>query len=530
MIAVLGTLLCVSFWLRAQTAASTGPRRIFASIGIGDYDTCPYYKECWGHLETSVNDTTDMKILLTSDFDFVAPDSMQLQDMRADKAAIVHLVEDTLHAEVHAGDDLVFMYSGHGTRSDESVTSADGTTVALTRGFIVPWNSHHIESHQFSDFIDVQYLLNALASLPARHILVILDSCNSGLAVSGAIGAPKGSGTEKELTDKIGRNIIAATSPDQEAASTTPENPRNSLFTGLLLRELRSGGADSGMRGYVSGRSLGEHVADILKDTTATTQRPVTGTFFADQFGDVLFHFKISVPEVTAIALDELRKGELDLFQQHAEQLITGFPNAPQSLWARYRLDIRKGDIADAKASVNMLSEMDEERAHEAPIGDEAGHLSNRLESIGQFMGYPKGNAQLQLDVQLKEADAWRSLEGESEIESRMMYQVPVHRRSQILVTNTAPATVHLNCLWIEPSGIFSQTDLCGYDLPAGEKRSIDIEPEARPQVVEFHFYTHPASGVVEQGIRFNTSSSFGVQTSIRVQFFQIPINASSAP
>jgi hypothetical protein len=524
---LLCSLLGAAAQAQVDASANSEPKgqRIFVSIGISKYDAC-LKKPCWPALPTSVNDTTDMKKLLVGDFDFVAPDDLQLTDEQATKAAIEDLIEDKLHSYVKPNDDLVIMYSGHGTRSDEPITGGDGATVTLTRGFIVPWGARRSDPQHTTDFIDTTSLLTALASLRARHILVILDSCNSGLALTGAIGLPKGDTPESDMDRKIGRNLIAATQPDEEAASSSKDDLNHSLFTGLLLKELRPG-SKYGQHGFISGRDLGEYAKEELEHEAHSPQRPLTGTFFADGEGDVLFHFKISVPAVTKAALADASSGELALFKEDVAPMIASFPTAPQSLWAKYRLDIRTGDIGDAMKMLDALSTDDD--ADGTPISqEEAGHLVSRMGTFRPLMSFPKEDTTLKFAVMTGkgDSDAGTAQTGESDSESEMMYEMPIRTDWLIQVTNTSKQTLRVSCLAMDPRGDFV-SDLCRREILPG-KTYFPMEREVKPEVIEFHFYARPVPTGNEVGQSAQKDGPTGVQTSIRVQFLQQPVKSAS--
>ena len=50
-------------------------------------------------------------------------------------------------------------------------------------GFIVPVDAHRGADNHWSDYLNVEELLRTISTLPAGHILVILDSCHSGMAL-----------------------------------------------------------------------------------------------------------------------------------------------------------------------------------------------------------------------------------------------------------------------------------------------------------------------------------------------------------
>ena len=51
-------------------------------------------------------------------------------------------------------------------------------------GYIVPYDAQAPEEKDWDSYLPVDELLADIGKLPAEHILVILDACNSGLALS----------------------------------------------------------------------------------------------------------------------------------------------------------------------------------------------------------------------------------------------------------------------------------------------------------------------------------------------------------
>ena len=463
-----------------------------------------------------MNDVGDLGALLQgSTFGFSIPEKLQLTNQQASRAAIVSLVEDTLHTYLKPEDDLVVMYSGHGTRRDDEVGDQ------MTPGLLVPWDAHRPgEGERWSDYVDVAYLLNAIATLPPRHILVILDSCNSGLAVTGSfeVSRARPATDEKDLTEKIGRKVIASTQADENAADTSGKYPGHSLFAGSLIDTLASGKADSLSRGFVAGSRLGDYVSGDVGRTLGSKQMPLSGEFHGDGGGDVLFHCKVNIPAIYLEAYKDIHQGLLGDFNDRTQQLISAKPDAPQTLWARYRLDIGVGKIADAKEAVKSLNDMDEGLTSGLPIGEELGKLGNRLDAMAHFMQYPPGNVPLSIEVVADSGAGLQKVDGEPEIGSTF-YMIPVKTPHQIIVTNKAASAIKLDCLAIDPSGVFSSTDQCGIEIGPGQKQVIPEEPLSKPVVEEFHFYAGPASSGAMERLSSQPPSSSGMQTMIRISY-----------
>lgn len=132
-------------------------------IGIGDYDHLP-------KLMSPAQDVQKMKAYLEAQgFDEV----VTLLDRQVTLAAFRY-PQRYLQAKMQAADRFVFYYSGHG------VTSGSGTA---TRGYLPLADEKDDDRHASS--IPMLDLVKWLKSLSAEHLLVVLDSCFSGLAIDG---------------------------------------------------------------------------------------------------------------------------------------------------------------------------------------------------------------------------------------------------------------------------------------------------------------------------------------------------------
>jgi hypothetical protein len=93
--------------------------------------------------------------------------------------------------------------------------------------------------------------LGKITGFRARHIVVILDSCFSGIAIDDAVtdyrlDAPY----RPDLKDRKGRLVITSAGSDQVAADSGPL-PEHSLFTGILIDQLSRSGETFANRGFI---------------------------------------------------------------------------------------------------------------------------------------------------------------------------------------------------------------------------------------------------------------------------------------
>jgi len=153
-------------------------------VGINAYDEV-------NRLEGCVNDVEDMYTRLTQTFGFQADNVRMLLDARATRAAILERLE-WLVRDAHAGDELVFHFSGHGTQ-------------------IRDWNGDELEDHLDEALVPVDYdwldkslivdddLLKIFSKAKAANLTAILDCCHSGTGTRVWTPGPK-----------AGRKILSA--------------------------------------------------------------------------------------------------------------------------------------------------------------------------------------------------------------------------------------------------------------------------------------------------------------------------------
>ena len=136
----------------------------------------------------AVNDATGFATLLQQRFGYEIAAPL-LTEKQATRSNIESLIARDLAGEVTREDDLILFFAGHGTIH----TDASGQQTS----FIVPYDAQAPgREERSSDYIDVMDLLREVSGLPAKHILVILDSCHSGFALGQMLvcrGAVRGS-------------------------------------------------------------------------------------------------------------------------------------------------------------------------------------------------------------------------------------------------------------------------------------------------------------------------------------------------
>jgi hypothetical protein len=253
-----------------EHAGSSSGRSVIAAIGIDHY-------RGWRRLTNAVSDAQGVLALFERlGFERLAT---PLLDDAATGKAIQELVMDDLR-ELGPEDSLVLFYAGHGaTRTDRP----GGEEVKT--GYLIPVDA----TDRAATWIELDGWLRAVAKLPAKHILVILDACHSGIAL-GAIIKWRDIGTWRDtplpaLKARRSRRIITSALDDQKALDSGPVHG-HSLFTGCLIAGLTHGLAGSGHR-VTTGSELGLYVQNRVQTYPGSRQTPDFGTFDFDDRGEL---------------------------------------------------------------------------------------------------------------------------------------------------------------------------------------------------------------------------------------------------
>ncbi|MFI5345085.1 MAG: caspase family protein [Elusimicrobiota bacterium] len=153
-----------------------------------------------------------------------------LTDDRATKSDFEKYFERWLPNRVEAGDEVYVYFSGHGAPHPQTGES-----------YLVPFDADptYIEQTGYS----IKRLYAQLSKLPAKRVLVVMDSCFSGAGGRSVIAkgarplvVVKGSAVPRPLT------VITASSGEQ--ISNSYQEKRHGLMTYLFLKGLREKGAN----------------------------------------------------------------------------------------------------------------------------------------------------------------------------------------------------------------------------------------------------------------------------------------------
>ncbi len=248
-------------------------RKRIAVIGIDRYVN-------WPALSNAVRDAKGaLRLFEHLGFE---PVGEPMLDNAATGAAIQAFVTDELMA-LGPHDSLVLFFAGHGGTRSHWI---DGEQ--LKTGYLIPADAAHGE--KVATWIDLDDWLRKVARLPPRHILVILDACFAGIALT-PVAKWRHSGTFQDaslasLQARRSRRIITSALDDQVALDSGPV-PGHSLFTGCLIEAFQHGQLGRGCS-VATGTEIGLHMQQRVRSYPGSRQTPDFGTFEHDDRGEMV--------------------------------------------------------------------------------------------------------------------------------------------------------------------------------------------------------------------------------------------------
>lgn len=335
--------------------AETGPcpkdppqRRIVLTIGINHY----LHSAKWPLLRSAVDDADSLEQLLEAKYGYQSYESLarlsndhRLRDGVATRDTINGLVQDELPKVLCGNDDFILFFSGHGDSRPYQNGAIKGAT-----GYLIPFDGRE---EGVSSLIEVKEFLENVGHLPARHILVILDACHSGVAIQDALQGMKASADyQAALAARFSRKVIVSAQPDQ-TASDAGTIPKHSLFGGLLYQALDQGLAAKG-RDFIADSQL----ADFVKEEVASAnpnQLPDSAPFLGNEGGSLVLKLDQDLGSLYRNAMNNLLEDRPDDFRANVNTAIQRSPDDLLTLSLQYRLALLRCDVDQASASIDKL-------------------------------------------------------------------------------------------------------------------------------------------------------------------------------
>lgn len=262
----------------SATSIARPARAWVAVIGIDRY-------RAWNRLYNAVSDARGVLQLFTGlGFEVVG---RPLFDEMATGEAIHRLVVDDL-AGLGPEDSLVLFFAGHG----HTVTRKYTGTALVKDGYLIPVDGDRPGSGA-ATWLRLESWLTEVSRIPARHILVLLDACHSGLALGPIIkwrtrGETSGYKEPLEqLRARRSRRIITSALDDQLALDSGPVHG-HSLFTGCLIEALTGGLFTRTGQSLVTGSEIGNYVQRRVEAYPGSAQTPDFGALELDNRGELV--------------------------------------------------------------------------------------------------------------------------------------------------------------------------------------------------------------------------------------------------
>lgn len=250
----------------AGTASSFDPKNYYALI-IGDDDF-----RYWPHIDNAVSDARSIEQELSAHYGFKTT-----LLVNATREQILGAFND-LRQKMTPNDNLLVYYAGHGQLVQQ-----------IDRGYWIPVDA---QTNADTEWILNEQITDYLQIIPARHIIVIADSCYAGVLTRSSVEVPKSgldSGTRlsvlQQLSPKRVRTVMTSGGVQPVLDSGVGGH---SIFAAALLRVLRDNDD------ILEGNRLFDAVSPIITAQSAKLGYKQTPTYRAIVFaghegGDFLF-------------------------------------------------------------------------------------------------------------------------------------------------------------------------------------------------------------------------------------------------
>jgi hypothetical protein len=184
-------------------------------------------------------------------------------------------------------DSLVVFFAGHGRTK---VRRFPDDNYVVQTGYLIPVDAESDEQRDHTWQL-VEPWLSEIAKLPPRHILVILDSCYGGVALSRET-LHRGTGVRPDgsLIPEQGRRMrcVLTSALNNQPAMDGGSKEDHSAFTGYLVEALCGGvGVWQYQSHRVGVRRIAADVADRVREYSSSRQKPYLGCLECDDYGEL---------------------------------------------------------------------------------------------------------------------------------------------------------------------------------------------------------------------------------------------------
>jgi peptidoglycan/xylan/chitin deacetylase (PgdA/CDA1 family)/tetratricopeptide (TPR) repeat protein len=282
-----------------------------AVIAIDDYAT-------WPQLRYATHDALGVKDVLIQKYNFKPDHIFTLLNKEASRQNILTLLGDKLADPnlVQREDRVLVFYAGHGATRK----LASGREL----GYIIPVDADL--SNYEGSAIPMTNFQDISEAIPAKHVLFVMDSCYSGLALTRGGSPLLSQNYLNEMARREARQMLTAGGADQQVADSGPNG--YSVFAWILLQGL-DGRADLNGDGVITATELAAYVAPAV--SALSHQTPAFGSLPGSEGGDFIFDLK---HETEFLNQDSAQLGE-DAIKLNSEL---------EQLRAQMREELRKNE------------------------------------------------------------------------------------------------------------------------------------------------------------------------------------------
>jgi len=213
-------------------------------------------------LRYAVKDARAIRDLLKRDLGF--DDVQVLADREASQKTILRSLS-LMAQKMSSEDQFLFFFAGHGVAFGEGDKGA---------GYLVPQDAAGMDRTSLEvTGIPMDDIARRLDRLPAKHVLMIVDSCFSGFAAVGLRGLSTGTTQYlRSVTNYPARQILTAGNRDEQAEES--EAWGHSAFVYELLRGFNTRAADGNGDGLIIGSELHGFLSPAVSQLTGAKQHP----------------------------------------------------------------------------------------------------------------------------------------------------------------------------------------------------------------------------------------------------------------
>jgi peptidoglycan/xylan/chitin deacetylase (PgdA/CDA1 family)/tetratricopeptide (TPR) repeat protein len=243
-----------------------------AIVGIDNYQS-------WPKLRYAANDAQGVRELLVQKYQFKPQNVFLLLNQEATRQSILSLLGDKLaNPDLVKHDDRVFIFfAGHGATRKLPSGRELGYIIPVDAG-VSEYQGQAISMTNFQDIAE---------AIPAKHVLFVMDSCYSGLALTRGGSVPVSQNYLREISRREARQMFTAGGADQQVADNGPNG--HSVFTWTLLQAL-DGRGDLNGDGVITATEIAAYVAPAV--SSLSRQTPAFGNLAGSEGGDFIFDLK----------------------------------------------------------------------------------------------------------------------------------------------------------------------------------------------------------------------------------------------